>query len=273
MRHSHESTWSAATWSNAKLTDPMGLVRSLADSTFSRDPVRRNTARFRVLDTVAQRLGFKLYNWGLTWKNDEEYLRVWREFQPGAREIKDRKFVLFSMARSVADLPGDTAECGVYEGGSSYLICAATGSSGGRLHHVFDSFEGLSEPEEDDAPTDDRAFRWKSKDLAVPLETVQANLARFPHVRFHKGWIPDRFSEVADRAFCFVHVDVDLLQPTRDSLEFFYDRLTPGGILLCDDYGFTTCPGARRAFDEFVADKPEKSVVHLSTGQGFVTKR
>ena len=50
--------------------------------------------------------------------------------------------------------------------------------------------------------------------------------------------IPTRFDEVADRSFCFVHVDVDLFEPTRESIAFFYPRMVPGGVMLFDDYGF-----------------------------------
>jgi O-methyltransferase len=69
--------------------------------------------------------------------------------------------------------------------------------------------------------------------------------------------------------FSFVHLDVDLYQPTMDSLEFFYGKMSPGNIILCDDYGFVTCPGAKKAMDSFFADKPEE-IVSLPTGQGFV---
>ena len=90
-------------------------------------------------------------------------------------------------------------------------------------------------------------------------------------VVFHEGWIPDRFGDVAETRFCFVHLDVDLFQPTRDSLGFFYPRMVDGGLIVCDDYGFETCPGARRAVDEFFADRPEPIGVHLPTGwRGFV---
>jgi hypothetical protein len=88
-------------------------------------------------------------------------------------------------------------------------------------------------------------------------------------VVFHPGWIPERFTDVAERRFCFLHLDVDLLQPTHDALEFFYPRMVPGGVILCDDYGFETCPGARLAVDGFFASRPEP-VVHLPTGQGLV---
>ena len=190
-------------------------------------------------------------------------------------EIKDRKYVLWSFANATANLPGDTAECGVFDGGSSFLMCSSRASQRGwsGLHHLFDSFEGLSEPDPADVPLDDRTYRWQKHDLAVAEDVVLRNLSEFPFVRSHPGWIPTRFAEVADRQFSFVHVDVDLFEPTRDSLEFFYDRLVPGGVLLCDDYGSSACPGATKAFDDLVARRPERTVVHLTTGQGFIVKR
>ncbi len=94
-------------------------------------------------------------------------------------------------------------------------------------------------------------------------------MREFPFARLYKGWIPERFEEVADIRFCFLHIDVDIYQPTRDALRFFYERMNPGGLILFDDYGYTTAPGERLAVDEFFADKPEEPIL-LPTGQAFV---
>ena len=75
----------------------------------------------------------------------------------------------------------------------------------------------------------------------------------FEFVDLFPGWIPTRFSEVADRTFGFLSIDVDLYQPIRDALEFFYPRLCGGAIIYLDDYGFNDFPGARLAVDEFFA--------------------
>lgn len=177
----------------------------------------------------------------------------------------NRKWMLWQLLRLIAGVKGDTAECGVYEGASSWLICAATQGSG-RTHHLFDSFEGLSEPDPSDG-----SF-WKRGNLAASEELVARKLKPFiDRLEFHKGWIPDRFSAVKDKVFAFVHVDVDLAAPTRDSVEFFYSRLAAGGILLCDDYGFDTCPGASAEIDDFLRDKPEK-MIPLDGGGGFFIK-
>ncbi len=134
-----------------------------------------------------------------------------------------------------------------------------------RTHHVFDSFEGLSEPDVADGG------HWRGGDLAVTVATVQEALSDFPSVEYYKGWIPDRFSDVEDRRFSFVHIDVDLAQPTGDSLSFFYPRMNEGGIILCDDYGGISCAGATAAVDRFLADKPENMVSSISCG-GYLVK-
>jgi hypothetical protein len=54
-------------------------------------------------------------------------------------------------------------------------------------------------------------------------------------------------------------------------LAFFYQRVSPRGVIICDDYGFTSCYGARKAVNDFFADKPE-SVIHVPTGQALIVK-
>ena len=178
-----------------------------------------------------------------------------------SRDSLDRKWMLKELLKLVRKVDGDTAECGTWRGGSSWLIARGLG----RPHHAFDSFEGLSAPE----PRDGAHF--KKGDLAVSEEEFRSRMTDVADLRVYKGWIPSRFPEAADRKFCFVHVDVDLYQPTRDAIEFFYPRLAPGGILLLDDYGFFICPGARQAADEFFKDKPEP-ILEVPTGQGLVLR-
>jgi hypothetical protein len=215
---------------------------------------------------------FRLYDRNLSWHDDEEFREVMSDFAVRDPFIRDRKFILYSFAQALVHLRGDTAECGVYEGRTSHLMCRAAHGRDPREHHIFDSFDGLSEPTDHDATTDPTAYQWKKHDLGVPEETVRENLKEFEFVKYYAGWIPDRFGEVADRRFSLVHIDVDLYQPTKDAVEFFYPRLVRGGVIVCDDYGFTTCPGARLACDEYAAELPQRRVIHLSTGQGLLVR-
>jgi hypothetical protein len=56
-----------------------------------------------------------------------------------------------------------------------------------------------------------------------------------------------------------------------DTLGLRLSAHATGGVIVCDDYGFASCPGARRAIEEFFADKPEKPLA-LLTGQAVIHK-
>lgn len=210
---------------------------------------------------------YKFSEFGRLFLEDNDFInRYYTRFCGTNFHSLDRKFFLNQILKLVKNVDGDTAECGVYLGASSYLICkASTNSNFNKTHYLFDSFEGLSQPLEKDGNY------WKKGDLTVVEESVKNNLKDFSSCVFCKGWIPERFSMAQDKTFSFVHIDVDLYQPTLDSLKFFYERLVTGGIMLCDDYGFSSCPGATAAMDEFFSTLPE-SIVHVPTGQAFIVK-
>jgi O-methyltransferase len=177
----------------------------------------------------------------------------------------DRLFVLERLARQALSVPGDFAECGVYKGGTAFLLARLLRGRGKRLH-LFDTFEGMPASAERD-PSGHRRGDFGDTSLAA----VQAYLAPFPDVTFHRGFIPETFAGLpADARFSFVHVDVDLYASVRDCLAWMYPRLAPGGILVFDDYGFAMYrDAARRAVDEFFADRPEVPLP-LRTGQCVV---
>jgi hypothetical protein len=176
--------------------------------------------------------------------------------------ILDRRFTLHSFARSVSHLRGATAECGVFKGVSSAMICSALRDTyHGATHYGFDSFEGLPAPGAGDAA-------WARGQLNTPFDATKQHLSEFDFCRLVVGWIPDTFRGLEQESFRLVHIDLDLELPTQQALDFFYPRTTPGALFFFDDYGFRSCPGARKAVDSFMADKPE-TVVELTTGQAF----
>ena len=224
--------------------------------------------RHRLLGRVAELLGSNMVlpDCGRRIDTDDAFKAEFLRFMPNDRSTMDRKYTVFQMAQRIAAVGGDAAEAGCFNGGTAYFMAKRVVESGKVMSlHLFDSFQGLSVP----AAIDGKY--WGSGDLACDLSVVQENLRDFPFVRYHKGWIPDCFAEARDRRFGFVHIDVDLYQPTRDSLAFFYDRLLPGGVVIFDDYGFGTCPGATRAVDEFMADKSEP-IINLASGGAYIVK-
>ena len=232
---------------------------------------KRNSSmkRFLLLTEVGKKLVPEYrYSWPyMDWYHDEAFNGYLKKFGELGHFNTDRRHMVYQLMRLIEGVPGDTVECGSLEGAGSYLIHLMNERSGkhSRWHHIFDSFEGLSAPEDGDGS------HWQKGDLSVSMQEVGSNMGVFDRYSLHKGWIPERFPDVEEKRFAFVHIDVDLFQPTFDAIEFFYPRLNPGGIILCDDYGSSLCPGATRAIDEYLADKPEK-MLFMTCGSGFMIK-
>jgi hypothetical protein len=96
-------------------------------------------------------------------------------------------------------------------------------------------------------------------------------LRDFPAAAIHQGWIPAVFGQLPETRWAFVHIDVDLHEPTRDCLEYFYPRLCDGGVIVCDDYVTPLFPGAQRAWDAFCEARDLPFLV-LDTGQSAILK-
>lgn len=220
---------------------------------------------------LAERLSMAVYpelkvsEFGRSWLEDKAFFHDYRRFMDTNNwHSADRKYTLWQLARWAGRLPGEFAECGVYKGGSAIYLCQEARKSGKHVH-LFDSFEGLPSPSEVDGS------HWRKGNLAAPLEDVLSGLGNYACFSCHRGWIPERFAEVAHESFSLVHIDVDLYEPTRESLEFFHPRLVPGGVIVLDDHGFTSCPGATKAAEDFCA-ATQTVVINLPTGQGIILK-
>lgn len=203
---------------------------------------------------------------GRAWTHDEEFVSTYRRVVDDRYlRLADKKWFLRELARASAGVPGDIAECGSFKGASAYFIAEATAATGKRLH-LFDSWEGLSDPADADGTN------WKAGDLdSSEAECLEALAPFADRVTTYGGWIPERFHEVESLRFSLLHIDVDLYEPHRDALEFFWPRLSQGGVVIFDDYGSSFCPGAWRAVDEFFAPRGLR-VIASPTGQAFLFK-
>jgi O-methyltransferase len=194
-----------------------------------------------------------------------EFSAVYREISPFTLVSIERCWTLDRMLAQALQVEGDVMEAGVFRGGTARLLKTAMAGSPGRALLLFDSFEGMERVSR-------ASDRHREGDFAdTSLEGVRKVVGSEPFVEFRPGWIPDTFAGLEDRKFCFAHIDLDLYQSILDCLAFVYPRLSSGGVVVFDDFGFPSCPGARRAVEEFFQDKPERPLA-LMTGQALVTK-
>lgn len=183
----------------------------------------------------------------------------------------DRAWTLISAFRQTRTLPGEVWETGTYQGGSATLLkllieeaARETGQAPATLR-LFDSFEGMP-------ATDNALDLHRQGDFGdTGLEAVMALVGAEPWIDFRKGWIPATFAGLEGASVRMAHVDVDLYQSVLDSCEHIYPRMTPGGVMVFDDYGLASCPGARAAVDQFFRGRAEAPFT-LVNGQCLVTR-
>lgn len=138
---------------------------------------------------------------------------------------------------------GEAAEIGVYHGATAQIIQQELL---GREIHLFDTFGGI--------PSEYAEENWPNGAYRCSLDDVRSNIGE--DFIFHKGDIVKTKIEAPSR-LCFVHFDLDVYFPLQDSLGFFYDKLSPGGVMLVSNYD-RSHPGVIRAVDEFNKTKRYK---------------
>jgi O-methyltransferase len=184
---------------------------------------------------------------------------------------------IWNLARSPGGRSGITiAEVGAFRGGGGYFMasCAeALGVEQVKLH-CFDTFAGAQEEDvRPDLEPSQEAGRRMGRYRDVSADDVRRYLARFSGAVVHVGRFQDTAAEVGDECFDFVHVDINLYEPTAYAMSFLDERLAEDGILVVDDYGSVTNPGVNKAVDEFLENHTDYVRFHLLTNQCLLIKR
>lgn len=209
--------------------------------------------------------------------NDEEFFPLAAEVWEQGRTYLyyNRLYTLYQAVRNVArQFPAGELcflEAGSYRGGSAYFLAqVAERYAADRVSLVtVDTFTGHSG---EDLPSGEEGAHTVGKFGDTSVEEVREYLSPFAFAEVVQGRIQDVAPSLEGKLH-LIHIDVDIYAPTRFALDVAADRLVRGGIAIVDDYGFTTCPGAKQALDEFVEQQQGSFIVHgLDSGQALVVR-
>lgn len=154
---------------------------------------------------------------------------------------------------------GDFIETGVWRGGACIYMRAILGAYGVKNRKVWlaDSFEGLPPPDPATYPADRGDIFHTYSDLAVSIDDVRQNFAKYnlldDQVIFLKGWFKDTLPTAPTGPLALLRLDGDMYESTMDALRHLYDRLSPRGFVIVDDY--RVVDGCRAAVDDFRATR------------------
>jgi hypothetical protein len=173
------------------------------------------------------------------------------------------------------EIPGDVVECGVWKGGSMMAVARTLKElrSTERNLHLFDTFDGMPTPGEEDVSLDDESaaelMSKSDKESGVvwaygAVGEVQRNLLStgYPaeRISFIKGKVEETIPLSAPAQIALLRLDTDWYESTYHELVHLFPRLSSGGILIIDDYGHWK--GARKAVDRYFSEHKLDLLLH-----------
>lgn len=208
-------------------------------------------------------------------RSNQIFFSIAKEARTDGRTLLyfDRLFTLYQAVENLKNKKETVRllEIGVYKGGGSYFL-AKSAQALFKVpieQYAVDTFEGHSSK---DLPTGKEGGHVPGLFDKTGYEDVLNYLSKFSFIKTIKGRIQDVLSSLPE-TFDLIHLDVDIYEPTLFSLNYFGKNMHQGGIIIVDDYGFTTCPGIRKAIEQYLEENPETFVrFELLTGQCLLIK-
>lgn len=169
------------------------------------------------------------------------------------------------LVNSLSNVQGDIVECGVSSGTSFALLCILVEYSGTRRHiWGFDSFEGLPSPSNDDLSSlkskAERGLYPASPEMVIStLRAIGVDEYIINNqITLVKGPFAQTLSKYSGSSIALLHIDADLYDSYKVSLENLWPKIAVGGIIAFDEYEEPDrWPGARKAVDEYFNQKAE----------------
>jgi hypothetical protein len=225
----------------------------------------------------------KNYNKNMSWLREPAFVEAYRAGNDSGHKIgraagsnddihiEWRVHTACWAARHALHLPGDFVECGVNTGILSLAICNYIRfNETGRSFYLYDTFKGI--PEEQMLPSERPGRSMENESLYEEcFETARRNFAPFPKARLIRGMVPDTLTQVAIEKVCYLSIDMNIAYPEIAAIEYFWDKLVSGAIVLLDDYGWAAYYEQQLAWDAF-ASRKGVAIATLPTGQGLLIK-
>ena len=198
---------------------------------------------------------------GLDSKNVWDYENAFYWFSPAFR--MNKLLAHYELYRSIVDLPGSVMELGVYKGASLVRLATFRGVLENEYSRKIIGFDAFGQFPTDNLESDDDLSFIDGFEAAggAGLERSEMqgvlDLKKFGNVELVKGnvfdTLPAYLESHPETRISFLHLDMDVKEPTAFAIELLYDRIVPGGLVVIDDYNAVA--GATDAIDSFAAEE------------------
>lgn len=180
-------------------------------------------------------------------------------------------------ANTAIKLQGDFVECGVNRGFlSSAIMQQLNWDTHGRQFYLMDTFQGIDLKYLSDVEIKGGVLDRNNSDIAKGFYTqnlneVKTNFSEWKNTTMVVGSIPDTLPQVKSDKIAFVHIDMNCTEPEVAALEYFWNKMSTGAIVLLDDYAYFGFHPQKEGMDAW-ASKHDVAIASLPTGQGLIIK-
>jgi O-methyltransferase len=221
---------------------------------------------------TAEKHGYEIVpSVGLIRNIEEDFKEIYRLTKNYTTTSRERRYVLYKAVEYVvkAKIPGDLVECGVWKGGSSMIMAYTLLKMGDNKRKIwlYDTYAGMSKPTEEDKTFDESSYAidyWKKSQRGnynlwafSPIAEVKKNMLStgYPekNLIFIKGKIEETIPKEMPSKISILRLDSDWYESTYHSIKYLFPLLSPGGVLILDDYG--AWAGAKKAVDKYFKEK------------------
>ena len=204
------------------------------------------------------------------WNGDVIFQGTYEDIKAHTLVDRYRCYELWSLTEQSKKIEGSILEVGVWRGGTGALIAKKAELCGiSTPVYLCDTFAGVPKAGPEDSLY--RGGEYADTSRAAVERLVYKHL-RLTNVRILEGVFPEDTSHhIEQETFRFCHIDVDIYQSAKATTEWVWDRLSIGGIIVYDDYGFIGADGVTQYVNE---QRPEKDrlVIHNLNGHAIVVR-
>jgi hypothetical protein len=189
----------------------------------------------------------------------------------GDYDIEWRIHVLCWAATHAKKLDGDFVDCGVHTGiFSRSIINFIDFKKTNKKYYLLDTFEGLSEQYSTKEEIE-RNKKMKYEKRSNIYEEVKNTFKDF-NVKIIKGAVPETLTQVTSDKICFLSLDMNCVLPEKEALNYFWDKIVSGGIIVLDDYGYANSTNDQKKMHDDFAKSKNVMILSLPTCQGIIIK-
>ncbi|MGY2438404.1 class I SAM-dependent methyltransferase [Pseudomonas sp. SDO52101_S400] len=144
------------------------------------------------------------------------------------------------------------------------------------MFHLLDTFSGVDDrflsADEKVGGVSDKSQKWIEDGTYVSnIDAVRANFSEWSNVNIIQGSIPETLTQIESKQIAYLHIDMNCTGPEVAAIEFLWDRLVPGAVILLDDYAYFGYQPQKDGMDQWAA-KRNIAIASLPTGQGLLIK-